>query len=118
MMRFAWLLALLLTAGVVPAAGAATITVVNNDGSNEGFNDPTSVSLVGGNTGTTLGAQRLQAFTYAATLWGNELTSAVTIKVDATIDDLTCSAFSAVLGSAGTRTVHANFTNAPYTNTY
>jgi len=98
MMRTAWLLALLLTAHVMPAVQAATVVVANNDGAHEGFNDPTSVSPVGGNLGTTLGAQRLNAFTYAANLWAAELTSAVTIKVDATIDDLTCDAFSATLG--------------------
>jgi hypothetical protein len=97
---------------------AATITVINNDGAGEGFNDTDRRERVGGNPGTTRGAQRLNAFTYAATLWGAQLTSAVTIKVDATMDSLTCSASGAVLGSAGANTVHANFTNAPYTNTY
>jgi hypothetical protein len=99
-------------------AEAATITVVNNDGAGEGFNDTTAVAPVGGNPGTTRGAQRLNAFTYAADLWGAQLTSGVTIKVDATMDALTCSSTSATLGSAGANTVHYNFTNAPYTNTY
>ena len=40
------------------AANAATITILNNDGAGEGFNDPTPVTPVGGNTGTTRGAQR------------------------------------------------------------
>ena len=91
----AWLLALLLTAGGAPVVGAATITVVNNDGAGEGFNDTTAAAAVGGNAGATLGAQRLNAFTYAANLWAAELTSAVTIKVDATIDNLSCNATSA-----------------------
>ena len=34
-------------------AQAATITIVNNDGATEGFNDPTVVAPVGGNPGTT-----------------------------------------------------------------
>ena len=42
-----------------PAVDAATITVINNDGVGEGFNDPTPAAPVGGNTGTTIGAQRL-----------------------------------------------------------
>jgi hypothetical protein len=110
--------AFLLALAVCGAASAATITVVNNDDPGEGFNDATVVSPVGGNSATTLGAQRLAAFTHAATLWGAEITSAVTIKVDATMDVLTCSPSSATLGSAGARTVHYNFQNAPYTNTY
>src|SRR5262249_28364027 len=112
----ACLLALLLTAAVAPV-GAATITVINNDGAGEGFNDPTVVAAVGGNNNTTLGAQRLAAFTYAANQWAAELTSTVTIKVDATIDNLTCTAGSAVLGSAGAQNGFINFTNAPYANT-
>jgi len=114
----ALLLLLALAPGGVTPTGAATITVINGDGAGEGFNDATVVSPVGGNSGTTLGAQRLNAFTYAATLWGAQLTSSVTIKVDATMDVLTCSSVSAVLGSAGANTIHYNFTNAPYTNTY
>jgi hypothetical protein len=54
-------------------AGGATITVINNDGVNEGFNDPTPVSPVGGNPGTTLGAQRLYLFQYAANIWGSQI---------------------------------------------
>ncbi|MFH1754901.1 MAG: hypothetical protein ABIA59_04285 [Candidatus Latescibacterota bacterium] len=38
---------------------ATSIVINNNDGPGEGFNDPTAVSPVGGNPGTTLGAQRL-----------------------------------------------------------
>jgi subtilisin-like proprotein convertase family protein len=99
-------------------AAAATITVVNGDGADEGFNDPTAATPVGDNPGTTLGAQRLNAFTHAANLWGALLTSAVTIRVNATMDVLSCSMSSATLGSAGANTVHYNFTNAPYANTY
>ena len=52
----AWLVAL----GLALDTRAATITVVNMDGAGEGFNDPTPVAPVGGNPGTTLGAQRLK----------------------------------------------------------
>jgi hypothetical protein len=67
-MRLAPVLLAVLVAGAAPAI-AATIVVDNNDGAGEGFNDTTSVSPVGGNSGTTLGAQRLNAFTHAANLW-------------------------------------------------
>ena len=39
-------------------AQAATITILNSDGAGEGYNDSTPAAPVGGNTGTTRGAQR------------------------------------------------------------
>ncbi|RMF20920.1 MAG: peptidase, partial [Deltaproteobacteria bacterium] len=61
------------------SALAVTINVVNNDGPGEGFNDATPVTPVGGNSGTTLGEQRLLAFQYAADLWGSRIDSNVTL---------------------------------------
>lgn len=88
--------------GVSSAAlAAATIVIVNADGPGEGFNDPTPVAPVGGNPGTTLGQQRLNAFQFAASVWGATLTSGVTIRIEATFDPLSCTATSAVLGAAG-----------------
>jgi hypothetical protein len=49
---------------------------------------------VGGNTGTTLGQQRLIAFQAVANKWGATLTSTVTIRVLATFEPLTCTATS------------------------
>ncbi len=83
------------------AFAAATITIVNADGPGEGFNDPTPVAPVGGNPGTTLGQQRLNAFLHVANLWGAQLDSAVEIQVEANFDPLPCDAISAVLGRAG-----------------
>jgi len=108
----------LLLAFAAGAHAAATITIVNQDGPGEGFNDPTPVSPVGGNTGTTLGQQRLIAFQYAADIWGQILNSGVPIQVYAQMNPLTCSATSAVLGSAGTTTVHRNFAGAPQADTW
>ena len=100
------------------AASAATVVIQNNDGAGEGFNDPTPVAPVGGNPGITLGAQRLNAFTYAANLWGARLQSSVTILVRAQMDPQTCTPTSAVLGSAGTMSVFRDFTNAPAAGTW
>jgi hypothetical protein len=50
---------------------AAIITIVNNDAAGEGFNDPTPVAPVGGNNGTTRGAQRLIVVQRAADIWGD-----------------------------------------------
>ncbi|MGA7990653.1 MAG: PA domain-containing protein [Thermoanaerobaculia bacterium] len=101
-------LALLVLVGLVlvpapSASAAATITIVNTDGPGEGFNDPTPLLPVGGNPGTTLGQQRLNAFTHAAEIWAGTLDSNVDILIRAAFNPLTCTTTSAVLGSAGTR---------------
>ena len=111
------ILALLLLAAA-GASNAATIIIQNNDGAGEGFNDATAKAPVGGNPGTTLGAQRLNAFTYAANLWAARLSSPVTIVVDAQMNALACNAGSAVLGSAGATTVHRNFAGSLVANTW
>jgi hypothetical protein len=89
-----------------PAAqAAATLVIVNGNAAGVGFNDPTPVAPVGGNPGTTLGQQRLNAFQHAANIWGATLTSAVPINILATFEPLTCTATGATLGSAGATTV-------------
>lgn len=104
----------LAAAAAFPRTGAcaATITIVNNDGAGEGFNDPTPVAPIGGNSGTTRGQQRLNVFQAAANYWGAILTSNVVILVRAQFDPLTCTATSAVLGSAGPLTIHRDFPGA------
>jgi hypothetical protein len=115
---------LLLAAGlalailVAPPATAATISIVNADTLGEGFLDPTPAAPVGGNPGTTVGQQRFNVFQHAADLWGAILPSTVEIRVLSSFDPLPCTASSAVLGSAGTRSIHANFTGAEFANTW
>ena len=115
--RLAILLALACT-GFASAAGAATITIVNNDGANEGFNDPTPASPVGGNNGTTVGQQRLNVFQYAANVWGAILPSSVEIRVNSQFNAQTCTATSGVLGSAGPTQVFRDFAGAPFAATW
>ena len=106
--------------GIAEPSSATTITILNNDGAGEGFNDPSApdpASTTGGNLGPTLGAQRLIAFQFAADLWEAKVSSSVEIKVDANFNPLFCNATSATLGSAGPNTVHLNFTGAPVANT-
>jgi hypothetical protein len=110
--------AALLVAVLASPLHAATITIINNDGTDEGLNDPTPVVAEGINPGTTLGDQRLFAAQYVADLWGALLASDVEIEVLASWDPLTCEISSAVLGSAGPRRVHANFDFAPLTDTW
>jgi hypothetical protein len=95
------------------ANAAATIVIVNGDPAGVGFNDATPLAPVGGNPGTTLGEQRLIAFQAAANKWGATLTSIPVIRVLSTFEPLTCTATTAVLGSAGATEVFRDFPGAP-----
>jgi hypothetical protein len=97
----------------VTAQAKAKITIQNADGPGEGFNDPTPVAPIGGNTGTTLGQQRLNSFQAAADIWSNLLTSSVEIIIKANFDPLTCTSTSATLGAAGPSVYATNFPKAP-----
>src|SRR5258705_12316060 len=100
LLTLAALAGLLLAARTLPSA-ASTITIVNQDSPGEGFNDATAAAPVGGNPGTTVGAQRLNVFQHAANVWGGILPSSIEIRVQARFDPLMCDATSGVLGRAG-----------------
>jgi len=85
------------------AADAATILVYSRDPAGYGFNDPTPVAPVGGNPGTTLGAQRANVYLHVAKIWGAVLQSKLPITVSAGWEKLTCSSELAILGSASPR---------------
>jgi hypothetical protein len=107
-----------------PAFANATIIIDNNNAPGVGFNDPTAVAPVGGNPGTTLGQQRLNAFQFAADVWGATLDSNVPIHILASFEPLSCNATAATLGSAGTIFIFANmppngtFPGAEFPNTW
>jgi hypothetical protein len=103
----------LLLAGVV-SAGPAQIVIVNLNAAGVGFNDPTPRAPVGGNTGTTLGQQRLIAFQHAANIWSATLDSTVPIRIRAQFAPLGAN----VLGSAGPTVRFRDFTNAPLAETW
>lgn len=111
-MRSSTLLGSALLLSLAVAANAATIVIFNNDGAGEGFNDPTPAAPVGGNPMNTVGGQRLFVFQHAASIWGATLPSAVTIVVTAQFNPQTCTATSAVLGSAGPITIQRDFAGA------
>jgi PA domain/Domain of unknown function (DUF4214) len=112
------LIFLILVAASSATLASATITIQNNDPAGMGFNDPTPVSPVGGNTGTTLGQQRLIAFQFAANIWGATINSVPTITVRAGWSSMPCTADTGTLGSAGTIGIRGNFPNAPFANTW
>ena len=88
--------ALILVAAV--AHGKATVVIVNADSADAGFNDPTPVSPIGGNCGTTLGAHRLVVFQRAAAIWGNALESAAPIAVLSHFQPLSCTSAETISG--------------------
>ncbi len=109
------------SSAVVPAGdaqAAATIIINNINAPGVGFNDPTPAAPIGGNTGTTVGEQRLIAFSYAANIWGATLTSNVPIVINAQFTALSCTDTSAVLGSAGATRVYRDFTGATRPGTW
>src|SRR5450432_265449 len=106
-----------LALGASVSATATTISIDNVNLAGAGFNDTTPAAPVGGNTGTTLGQQRLKVFQQAANQWAVLLNSNVVIKVQASMVALTCTMTSATLGQAGAIATAAAFANAPRANT-
>lgn len=105
--------AFLLSVWAPLSRAAATISIVSDDAPGVGFFDPTPVAPVGGNPGTTLGDQRIYAYLAAADKWGATITSVPAITILARWQALTCTATSAVLGSAGATEVFREFPGAP-----
>ncbi len=109
---------LVMTVSMAASVHAIDIIIQNADGPGEGFNDVTPAAPVGGNSGTTRGAQRLKVFQKAAEIWGRALSGSIPIVLEANFDSMVCDASSAVLGGAGPINIAANFTNAPKPDTW
>lgn len=105
----ACLVATAMVAVPATALAGAKVTIINANAAGVGFNDPTPAAPVGGNTGTTLGEQRLIAFQFAADRWGAMLDSNVPIVVNAQFLTLGAN----VLGAAGAWSIFSDFTGAP-----
>src|SRR3954453_11619902 len=100
------------------AFAGAHIVIRNTNAAGVGFNDTTPVAPLPGNSGTTIGQQRLIVFQRAAAIWGSLLDSKADILVDASFANLDCSANSAVLGQASASTFLRNFEGAPQQNVW
>jgi hypothetical protein len=96
------------------SAGPAQFVIVNINAPGVGFNDPTPRAPVGGNTGTTLGQQRLIAFEHAASIWSATLDSNVPIRIRAQFTALGAN----VLGSAGPIVRFRDFPNVEQAGTW
>jgi hypothetical protein len=106
--------ALVVLLAASPALAQGQIVVISGDPAGQGFNDPTPAAPVGGNPGTTVGAQRTNVFLRAAAIWTEKLQPTTDIFVLATFEPLGAN----VLGSAGTTSIFANFPGAEYPLTW
>ena len=75
-------------AGVYTSANGATVIIINADAAGVGLNDPTPRAPEGGNSGTTLGQQRLIALQHVADKWGAKLVSSVPITIQVSFADV------------------------------
>jgi hypothetical protein len=94
------------TATASGAADASNCTVTGSQSTIQlnfisGFNSASALAAVGGNNGTTLGAQRKLSFIMAAETIAAQVASTQVIIIDAKFSILSCDATSATLGSAG-----------------
>ncbi|MEY8204435.1 MAG: Ig-like domain-containing protein, partial [Bermanella sp.] len=87
--------------GACTITGSASTITLNF---NSGFDSSTAITAIDGNNGTTVGAQRKLSFIKAAEIISAQVTSSVTLVVDASFASLTCTSNSAILGSAGAST--------------
>ncbi len=111
------LIAAAICLALAPApASAATFVLINADPPWEGFNDPTAVTPIGGNPGTTRGQQRLNVFARGLEYWGDRITQQTAggqelpVRVLANFTPISeCNQSGGVLGFAGAAAYFSNF---------
>ncbi len=103
MIRRRFLAAVSLPLLVASSAHAATVNVINADLGSGGFNDNSTPTLSApGNSGATVGEQKLEVVQWAAAKLGTLLYSPVTVVIAVSHDDeLFCDTNAATLASAG-----------------
>ena len=101
-------------AAIMHSAIAADVVI----SAGAGFNDNTPAAPVGGNSGTTVGEQRLIAFEYAASLWSAILEGNVQVVVNASFAPQSCSSSGGVLGGASPVSIESDFAGAPIPDTW
>jgi len=117
--RHLWQTAVLLLATGAGGLAQASVKFVINvlDAKGVGFNDTTAATPIAGNTGTTVGQQRLIVFQAAADAWGRVLESSVPIVVEASFSALDCNGGAAIEGQASPYSV-SDYPGLPTTGTY
>ena len=102
--------------GALSQPGVAGFNIIVTDPAGSGFNDPTPATPIGGNSATTLGAQRLAVIAEAARTWAAVLDIRVDIDLQVSFTDLECDNLSAVVGVASPVNVYRDFQGAPDRN--
>jgi len=100
--------------------GNFTINVVDPDPA-VGFSDPSppdAASAAGGNPGTTIGEQRLEAYKLVVALWDGILDINTQIVLQASFTPLSCGPTSGVLGAAGALNVYRDFPGPSFPRTW
>ncbi|MBE8233646.1 MAG: DUF11 domain-containing protein [Endozoicomonadaceae bacterium] len=97
----------------IMGAKASVLIVTNTDANEQGFNDPTPFTPIGGNNAITLGEARLIAFQYAADKVVSILSGDHVITADISMPSLGGHSTQATLGGAGAMAYVYNFTHAP-----
>lgn len=92
------------------------VTLDNPPG--EGFNDTTPVTPIGGNTGLTLGEQRVIALGFALNIISESLSSSIPIQLAVKFDQFDLNSSYVILGTAGPNFVHSDLVNTSKQNTY
>jgi hypothetical protein len=75
--------------------GNFTINVVDAD-PDIGFSDPTPAAPIDGNSGTTIGEQRLEAYKHVVGIWEGNLDINTQIVLQASFAELSCTATSSL----------------------
>ncbi|MFN7922787.1 MAG: PA domain-containing protein [Bryobacteraceae bacterium] len=90
-------------AALTPQAMAiAPVTLIVADPPGSGFNDATPAKPGGGNSGTTVGEQRLIALQHAVAIWSSKLDSPMPIRIRVSFKSLGCTAGAGTVGAAQT----------------
>ncbi|HKA36336.1 MAG TPA: PA domain-containing protein, partial [Thermoanaerobaculia bacterium] len=97
---------------------SSRVTIAVFDLPSKGFNDPTPAAPVGGNTGTTLGQQRLNAVRFAADIWAAALDSPVEIRIGVGFISTNCTPDFTILGAAQIPEGFLDFPGAEFTGTW
>lgn len=98
---FCHALSLTLLATAVSVSNAATLQFIYSDGAGEGFND------------ASLGPQRIAAFENACNIWGTQLVSPQTIRINASFNPMGGGPSSALLGTANPAVIRAQAPGIP-----
>src|SRR5262249_34906101 len=89
-----------------------------SDLASKAFNDPAPAAPVGGNSGTTLGQQRLNAVRFAADVWAAGLDSPVEIRIGVGFISTNCTPDFTILGAAQIPEGFLDFPGAEFTGTW